>query len=102
MLHFHAGQEHWQIRTSDNLLKVGRRHIDSEGSVYFIIIGDDERIYNADEVEFAARIDPSWENVAWPGNEHYRKDSPERKRRPCGSNILTFNGRIKFRCGKFT
>ncbi len=92
-------QELWWIRAPKGL-SVGQRQIDSEGAVYFLIVGDSDRAYNADEVKPIAPVQQYFEKKKTAANRAVGLQGRQRAERSCGNRLLSFRGWTVFRCGK--
>ncbi len=93
-------QELWWIRIDGRPLSIGEFRIDSEGSGYFLIVGDCNQVYDAAEVVVLGRFgaQSSAKRVGSAVTAGLKK--AQRKHVPCGSRVLSFRGWTKLQCGK--
>ena len=92
---------YWWLRTPDQKLTIGRLHTDSEGSDYFLIVGDGDRFYCRDEVQPIAPVEqPATNKQRAPIQLSKLPVATSTERPACGDRVVSFKGWRVYRCGK--
>ena len=92
-------RELWWVRIDGRPLSIGEFQIDSEGSGYFLIVGDCNRVYDAAEVVVLGRFGAQ-SSEKRVGRDGRQPKKVQRKYVACGSRVLSFKGWTTLQCGK--
>ena len=93
-------RELWWVRIDGRSLSIGELRIDSEGSGYFLIVGDCNQVYDAAEVVVLGRFGPQSSEKRAGSAVTAGLKKAQRKYVPCGSRVLSFKGWTTLQCGK--